>query len=132
MKHYVLGLVCSPDHKRTVLVRKNRPSWAAGRLNGPGGHIEDNDLSPPHAMSRELAEETGLQIEPDAWKNLHTLADPSYLVHCFFATHPNIDSAQTLTDENLEWFSMESLWEREDLVPSLGLLITLSAQFLPD
>ena len=132
MQSYVLGLICSPDHKRTVLVRKNRPFWAEGKLNGPGGKIEETDSSPSHAMSRELAEETGLHIPPETWRPLHTLEDPHYLVYCFFATHPNIYEARTLTDEALEFHEMESLWNRTDLVPSMGLLITLAAQFPPE
>jgi 8-oxo-dGTP pyrophosphatase MutT (NUDIX family) len=42
-----------------ILIRKTHPSWQAGKLNLPGGRIEDGE-TPAKAAVRELAEETGL------------------------------------------------------------------------
>jgi 8-oxo-dGTP pyrophosphatase MutT (NUDIX family) len=41
-----------------ALVRKNKPAWQAGRLNGIGGGVEPGEL-PLQAMCREWKEETG-------------------------------------------------------------------------
>lgn len=43
---------------RIALVRKNKPTWQAGRLNGIGGGIEPGE-HPLAAMRREWREETG-------------------------------------------------------------------------
>jgi hypothetical protein len=48
---YVVGFAFDTDG-RVALIRKNRPEWQAGRLNGIGGHVEAtgytaDDYSPP-------------------------------------------------------------------------------------
>lgn len=43
---------------RVVLVKKTKPEWQAGLLNGIGGKIEPGE-SPFDAMVREFEEETG-------------------------------------------------------------------------
>lgn len=61
VKKYVMGFYVrwSDDHHYEVLlVRKNKPEWQAGKLNGIGGHIEPGE-EPKEAMIREFLEETG-------------------------------------------------------------------------
>lgn len=41
-----------------ALMRKNRPQWQVGKLNGIGGKIEDGETA-AEAMRREFQEETG-------------------------------------------------------------------------
>lgn len=62
--NYVVGFLFSTNKKEVVLIKKNRPDWQKGLLNGIGGHIEDE--TPLEAMKREFLEETGLKIE--YWK----------------------------------------------------------------
>lgn len=57
---YVLGIVTSPEND-VLLIRKTKPEWQAGRLNGIGGKIEPAE-SPAFAMAREFYEETGCGI----------------------------------------------------------------------
>ena len=61
---YVVGFL--HDGKNVVLVKKNRPKWQKGKLNGPGGKIELNE-SAEAAMTREFLEETGLRINNWHW-----------------------------------------------------------------
>jgi len=58
MKRYVLGFVFSPDLAKVYLIRKNRPEWQAGLLNGIGGKIELGETE-KEAMEREALEESG-------------------------------------------------------------------------
>lgn len=58
MKHYVLGFIFSQDRKKVLLVKKEHPEWQAGRWNGIGGKIKEDDRSPLQAMQRECFEET--------------------------------------------------------------------------
>ena len=56
---YCLGFVFSPDRGRVLLIRKRRPAWQAGRLNGIGGHCLDTE-SMDQTMRREAGEEAGI------------------------------------------------------------------------
>ena len=40
MTRYVAGFLVSDDRYYVALIRKKRPAWQEGRLNGIGGHIE--------------------------------------------------------------------------------------------
>lgn len=55
-KRYVVGFLFTSDESEVVLLRKNRPAWQAGKLNGMGGHVEPGE-SYAAAMDREAAEE---------------------------------------------------------------------------
>jgi 8-oxo-dGTP pyrophosphatase MutT (NUDIX family) len=77
---YVVGFAFD-TYGRVALIRKNRPEWQAGQLNGIGGHVETacersdhinsrhdaacrGHLEDPYvAMVREFEEETGRRVE---------------------------------------------------------------------
>lgn len=65
-KNYVVGFAFSEDRSKVVLIRKNRPAWQAGKLNGVGGKFEDGEDGLT-AMCREFHEETGVQTTSDEW-----------------------------------------------------------------
>jgi len=80
MKQKEMVLVCPiiqiSGTEQIVLIKKERPAFQVGRLNLPGGHIENKE-SPKVAGDRELYEETGLtllesipvgSIEGEEWK----------------------------------------------------------------
>jgi 8-oxo-dGTP diphosphatase len=54
---YVVGFLFNVSETGVVLIRKNKPKWQAGLLNGVGGKIEEGE-SPLQAMTREWLEET--------------------------------------------------------------------------
>ena len=58
MKHtsYVVGFLFSPSMLEVALIRKNKPEWQRGSLNGIGGKVEDEE-TPEQAMRREFSEE---------------------------------------------------------------------------
>lgn len=62
MKQYVVGFLFSSDRKRVLLIRKDHPRWQVGRLNGPGGKVENGE-TPAQAMEREFLEEIGAKVE---------------------------------------------------------------------
>lgn len=49
--HYVVGFMFSSDKTLVTLIRKNRPKWMNGKLNGVGGKIEIGE-TPLQAMVR--------------------------------------------------------------------------------
>ncbi len=67
---YVVGFVIHADGPM-LLLKKARPAWQKGRLNGVGGHIEPGE-TPLTAMEREFAEEIGRPLD-GTWVHTSTL-----------------------------------------------------------
>jgi 8-oxo-dGTP diphosphatase len=120
MQHYVCGFLFSPDRSRVLLIRKRRPEWQAGRLNGVGGKVEPTDPSYLAAMTREFREEASLTIHD--WRHCLTLAAPDWQGH-FFRSFGDIDAARPLTDELLEIHPAIPL--PHDTIPNLRWIIPL-------
>ena len=109
MKHYTVGFVFDPALEKVLLIQKNRPDWQAGKLNGPGGRVEENE-TPYMSVAREVREETNLDIPPEKWipvAEIITLAANIVL----FGTVYDGDTAvaQTMTDERVEWYDTQRL-----------------------
>ncbi len=66
MTAYVVGFAFDDD-ENVALVRKKRPEWQKGYLNGVGGKIEEGESSRA-AMVREFEEETGLGVPEHEWE----------------------------------------------------------------
>jgi len=98
---HVLGFVFDPTFKHVALIRKNRPEWAAGLLNGIGGKVEDTDLGIVDSMIREFKEETGVEITD--WKQFGIFSSKKYQfrIGCFAAVSPSVYNVQSVTDEEV-------------------------------
>ncbi len=75
MIHYCVGFMFTPpeeDLTRVVLIRKEKPEWQKGLLNGVGGKIEEGE-TPIQAMIREFEEEAGLRTWEGDWHQFMTL-----------------------------------------------------------
>lgn len=70
MTDYVAGFLINPQLNTVALVRKNKPEWQRGKLNGVGGKVEPGE-SPLCAMRREFMEEAGLEL--DTWQHFATV-----------------------------------------------------------
>lgn len=84
VQEYVLGFVFNKDLKRVLLIRKQKPEWQKGKLNGIGGKIELNE-TPFAAMSREMKEEADLDIPTDKWTQYCILNGNGWMVYCFYS-----------------------------------------------
>ena len=83
MDKYVVGLLFSNDCHHVILIKKNRPAWQVGLLNGVGGRIEE-DETPLECMIREFKEEAGEKITE--WEEFTTISDGvRWKVHFFKA-----------------------------------------------
>jgi 8-oxo-dGTP diphosphatase len=120
MQAYVCGFLFSPDRSRVLLIRKRRPAWQKGQLNGVGGKIEPGE-SPARAMRREFSEEAGVDIE--AWREVMVLTGPDWRGHFFRAFGDIIDAARTLTDEHVEIHPVAAL--PVSVIPNLRWIIPL-------
>lgn len=94
---YVAGFMISEDTKRVALIRKTRPRWQAGLLNGIGGKVEAGE-SCKAAMIREFKEETGYR--QDMWFNFLHLHGNGWSVEMYL-TYGDVDALKTTTDEEV-------------------------------
>jgi 8-oxo-dGTP diphosphatase len=118
---YVVGFMFQND--KVALIRKNRPEWQKGKLNGIGGHIEVEE-KPVEAMCREFQEETGLETEIYDWKDFAELVGSSYIVH-FFYSKGDLSLLKTTTDEEIVVLPVKDVTV-ENAIPNLTWLIPLA------
>ncbi|MCK5607684.1 NUDIX domain-containing protein [Candidatus Pacearchaeota archaeon] len=105
----VLGFLFSPDCKEVILIRKKRPKWQAGYLNGVGGRVEVGE-TPLHAMRREFREETGIDIE--TWQRAMQFTCKGGTVFVYKAITQENDTlwqAESRTDETVDIFSVTDI-----------------------
>lgn len=120
---YVAGfLLCDRSRNAVLIVRKNRPEWQKGKLNGIGGHIEDGE-TPIMAMNREFLEETG--VEGLSWSQFCTLEFPEARVHFFRAFGVIRSCPESPTDEEIVNVQLGDLWLHET-IPNIKWLIPMA------
>ena len=106
---YVAGFLFSPDLGQVVLIKKNKPEWQKGLLNGVGGKIEDGE-TPHDAMVREFKEEAGL--ETDKWNRFTELTGKDWSVDFFYRVEEDIDrfyEVHTTSDEEIVKIDIENI-----------------------
>ncbi len=124
MKTYVLGFLFT-NNGGVWLIRKSKPEWQAGFLNGIGGKIEPNETA-INAMQREFIEEAGLIIPQNDWYCYATISDDkTYEVHCYCAYSDA--TATTMTDEHVKLCYTASL--PSNVIPNLRWLIPMALSF---
>ena len=121
---YVSGYILSEDLKKVLLIRKNRPTWQAGKLNAIGGKIEETDLSPLFALIREVKEETGLETYESQWNKLDGIKrDGEFKLHIFYTVNDSLlYSASTQETEEVSIYDIAALG-KEDLMNTVEFSI---------
>ncbi len=119
-KHWVVGFVFRNEKSEVALVLKNRPEFQKGKLNGPGGKIEEGE-TPAQAMRREFKEETGADIQD--WRAFALLKEEAGDV-TFLVSHSSCE-VQTMTDEPVAWHRVEDL-KKLPVLSDLRWLIPLA------
>jgi 8-oxo-dGTP diphosphatase len=118
---FVVGLFFDKSGEDVVLLRKTRPTWQAGKLNGPGGKIETGE-TPEAAMTREFMEETGVFV--NSWQAVCVRSDAISEVH-FFAARGDVSACQSRTEEVVEVVRVSDLHSLE-IVYNLRWIIPLA------
>jgi 8-oxo-dGTP diphosphatase len=83
-----------------VLIKKNRPNWQKGKLNGVGGLVRENE-NVKQAMIREFKEETA--IEHELWDRfaIGTSNDETERVHFYRTLSHKYDFVVTKEEEQV-------------------------------
>lgn len=123
---YVVGFLFSTNLKKVVLLEKHRPVWQAGLLNGPGGHVED-DEGIYTAVRREFHEEAGLYVGRASWNHFAclTLHRGAGQVDYFWAKSDG--PVATMTDEPVAWYPVNCVLGGEyNAIPNLIWLLRMA------
>jgi 8-oxo-dGTP diphosphatase len=121
---YVAGFLIDPDARNIVLVRKGKPRWQAGRLNGVGGKVEPGEPGEllQEAMRREFHEEAGLNLY--GWDWFATVRGYWGSVH-FHRLFGRTDFVKTMEAEPIEVHSLDAMpWD--ECLPNLSWLVPLA------
>lgn len=121
---YVCGFMFEPLGGVVVLVRKARPSWQAGKLNGVGGKVEGAE-SIHAAMTREFLEEAGVETQPADWDEFAVLEGPDFAVHFMRAFSDDWHLVRTMTDETVGFHPVSAL-PKLTIVDNLRFIIPLA------
>lgn len=111
MKEYVVSFLFTPDYKNVWLVKKEKPEWQKGSLNGIGGKIELKEM-PSIAAIRELKEETGIELDQSQIKymgNIEGIDNDSSDFKVFIFTGVTDLTLKTMESEEIKLVPIEEV-----------------------
>lgn len=119
--NYVAGFCFSENGKQVALIRKLKPEWQRGLLNGIGGKVEPGE-EPCAAMVREFEEETGARVE--GWRSFCTATTEEDRLH-FFTARGDLAALRSAEDEEVVTVDVADVPVLET-IPNLRWLIPLA------
>lgn len=129
-QNYVVGFLFDEQFLSVTLIRKLRPDWQRGKLNGIGGKMERGE-TPVQAMVREFKEETSVEIPAEDWWQFAELCDDSgdWNVFFFMAQRPDLYKIglRNMTDEQIEVVGVFNVRHCRT-IPNLQWLIPMAMQ----
>lgn len=126
MKQYCLGFAFTSDFKSVLLIKKNRPDWQAGKVNGVGGKLEENEMS-NSAMVREFEEETGIKTNVDDWESIGSISRigsnfEDFHIQVYATSKVDVSTAKSMTDEEVSLYSLTEGKQLDSRIPQLEKL----------
>jgi 8-oxo-dGTP diphosphatase len=120
---YSVGFLFNDD--QVVLIKKNRPDWQKGKLNGVGGHVEQGETF-EQCIEREFEEETGVRVT--GWNQFVTMDFPEAEIAFFTKYDPDASYAVvTMTDETVHRIEVYDL-ENYNVIDNLKWLVPFAQQ----
>lgn len=122
---YSLGFLFTYDYSKVALIRKIKPDWQKGKLNGVGGKVEEGE-SFRRAMQREWEEEAGIPVSEDGWKLIIEQHGRDYILGVFSQRLHVMEPKPFITaEEQVAWYLTHSIATRDDVIPNLKWMIPL-------
>jgi 8-oxo-dGTP pyrophosphatase MutT (NUDIX family) len=108
-----------------IMLEKKRPKWQAGRLNFPGGKVEQCETI-KQATVRECGEELGVATCEELWRHIANLEGEDYTV--FVLTYAySILTARTSSDESVKFIPLPEIFGLPtEFIENCGWLAALS------
>ncbi len=129
MTKYVCGFAF--EGPNVALIRKKRPAWQEGLLNGIGGHVEPGETF-LDAMVREFREETGYDSDPRSWTPFAEWKSDTAQVIFYKAYIPLLeDVLHTMTDEKVEIIPIRMVTPF-NCIPNLAWLVPMATNIIYD
>jgi 8-oxo-dGTP diphosphatase len=125
MTDYVLGFAFNKDMTHVALIKKTKPAWQAGLLNGIGGKIEEGEEI-ADALVREFQEECGIVSKTYQWREVLTMGSENWTVYVYYSNDLDIAKAETLTEEEIGIYDVNTiLLDRTRSISNLPWIIGL-------
>ena len=123
-QHYVVGLAFNLDFSKLLLIRKTKPAWQAGKLNGIGGKVEQGENA-RDVMVREFEEECGLKTRHEDWVQLANFFSDEAVVTFFYAKLPDsfIANYTSPTEEQVLCCNTAAAMKDHSIIVNLRWLI---------
>ena len=118
---FVLALLYSADGRQVVLMRRTKPAWQAGRINGLGGRLMPGE-SAAAAARREVREECGVDVA--AWREVLVWEDAEYVMHVLSAVSAEARAARTQEDQEVFLADVDAL--PPNVIDNLRWLVPLA------
>lgn len=121
MTKYVVGFMFDPKEYGVLLIKKKKPDWQKGKLNGIGGKIEEGETS-FEAMRREFREEVG--IDYTEWSYVITMYGEDWSVDVFSAIAYQVHGHKKMEKEVPVYIGLHEL-DKYPLISNLYWLIPM-------
>lgn len=118
---YVVGFMFNENETDVLLIKKNKPAWQKGKMNGVGGKIEKGEYA-MDAMHREFKEETGIDF--DQWKYIVTMSGDDWECHVFTGSSDDVFDFKQMEDEVLHLIPLRE-FDDFDLISNLYWLVPM-------
>lgn len=105
---YVLGFLFKKNLKEVALIKKVRPEWQKGLLNGVGGKIEVGETG-FDAMIREFKEEAGIIIKFWTFYCQMSSYNKSWSVDVFRAEADV--KIFSMEEEQVNWYAVKDIYK---------------------
>jgi len=137
IRNLVIGFAFNSNYDLVIMIRKNRPQWQKGYLNGIGGKVEPEDyeeaisfpLITPFevAMQREFKEEAG--VDTEGWEMFCKQIGSGYILRCYqiVLSDDDFDKCKSMTDELVVKICVNDiLMDTEEFIHDVMWLIPLA------